>query len=292
LGQKTHVDLPQEVSGVMPSEEWKIRNFKQKWYAGETISVGIGQGAVAATPIQMMHAIGGIASDGHMVRPHIVAFDNLPSEARGRYKEVAAKYPDEETVPIDPANWEIITDAMAQVVEPQGTAPSAHVAGVDFAGKTGSAQTISNAARKILKGKEYNDNSWFVGLTPRRNPDIAICVLFEGGEHGKLAARLAAQVIRAFVGKKRRVLNNVAYAAPPGGAVKPAKSTIEKPAAEKSTEPAPVQAPAASLQKNTGVEMAGVWNANSDGDQLGAGKMNVTLDAKPKKIVKAAPGMD
>ena len=59
LGQKTGIDLPQEVSGVMPSEEWKIRNFKQKWYAGETISVGIGQGAVAATPIQMARAIGG-----------------------------------------------------------------------------------------------------------------------------------------------------------------------------------------------------------------------------------------
>ncbi len=57
MGQKTNVDLPQEASGVMPSEEWKIKNFKQKWYAGETISVGIGQGAIAATPIQLMRAI-------------------------------------------------------------------------------------------------------------------------------------------------------------------------------------------------------------------------------------------
>ena len=62
LGQKTGIDLPQEVSGVMPSEEWKIRNFKQKWYAGETISVGIGQGAVATTPMQLVRAIGAIAS--------------------------------------------------------------------------------------------------------------------------------------------------------------------------------------------------------------------------------------
>ena len=71
LGQKTGIDLPQEVSGVMPSEEWKIRNFKQKWYAGETISVGIGQGAVAVTPIQLARAIGGIASGGLLVRPHV-----------------------------------------------------------------------------------------------------------------------------------------------------------------------------------------------------------------------------
>src|SRR2546429_1578525 len=71
MGQKTGVDLPQEVSGVMPSEQWKIRNFKQKWYAGETISVGIGQGAVAVTPIQLARAIGGVASGGGLWRPPV-----------------------------------------------------------------------------------------------------------------------------------------------------------------------------------------------------------------------------
>src|SRR5438132_9597437 len=71
LGQKTGIDLPQEASGIMPSEEWKLRNYRQKWFAGETISVGIGQGAVAATPIQMMRAIGAIASGGRLVRPHL-----------------------------------------------------------------------------------------------------------------------------------------------------------------------------------------------------------------------------
>ena len=72
LGQRTGIDLPQEVSGVMPSEEWKIRNFKQKWYAGETISVGIGQGAVATTPIQLARALGAIASGGVVRRPHVI----------------------------------------------------------------------------------------------------------------------------------------------------------------------------------------------------------------------------
>src|SRR5208337_2110328 len=79
LGQKTGIDLPQEVTGVMPSEEWKIKNFKQKWYAGETISVGIGQGAVAATPIQMARAIGAIASGGLLVRPHVINPSDLPA---------------------------------------------------------------------------------------------------------------------------------------------------------------------------------------------------------------------
>src|ERR1700675_3861434 len=72
LGQKTGIDLPNEVSGVMPSEEWKIRNFKQKWFAGETISVGIGQGAIAITPVQLMRAVGAISMDGRMVVPHVI----------------------------------------------------------------------------------------------------------------------------------------------------------------------------------------------------------------------------
>src|ERR1700728_54306 len=78
LGEKTGIDLPNEVSGVMPSEEWKIRNFKQKWFAGETISVGIGQGAIEATPIQMARAIGAIASGGRLVRPHVANPADLP----------------------------------------------------------------------------------------------------------------------------------------------------------------------------------------------------------------------
>src|SRR5215471_13023012 len=141
LGQKTGIDLPQEVSGVMPSEEWKIRNFKQKWFAGETISVGIGQGAVATTPIQLARAIGGIASGGKLHRPHVAFHEQLPP---GNIVPIAQ---DDVTVQIDPKNWEIITDAMANVVSPLGTANSAHLQGIDFAGKTGSAQTISNALK-------------------------------------------------------------------------------------------------------------------------------------------------
>lgn len=288
LGQKTGVDLPQEVSGVMPSEEWKIRNFRQKWFAGETISVGIGQGAVATTPIQMARAIGAIAMDGRMERPHVVDFENLPANVVGHYKEIAARTPDETTVPIDPKNWEIITDAMAQVTDPVGTAPSAHIPGVDMAGKTGSAQTVSLATRaKFANKEEFAQNGWFVGFTPRRNPDIVVCVLFQGGEHGKLAARLAAQVVKAFVDKQRRVLNDYAYAAPPV----PAKT---KPASEREIRPAtpmaPVtgQSPAARLKTNQ-IEMAGFWG-NPGSDDLGSGRFNV-MDAKPSRRVAAAPGM-
>src|SRR5690349_15201598 len=202
LGQKTGIDLPQEVNGVMPSEEWKIRNFKQKWYAGETISVGIGQGAVAATPVQLARAIGAIASGGLLVRPHVTDPRDLPPGI-----VPASNVPDEVKIPIDPANWETITDAMAGVVNPGGTAALSHLQGIDFAGKTGSAQTISNAlkAKMGAAGKaNLKDNGWFAGVEPRRNPEIVVCTLLEEGEHGYLAARTAAQVIKAYVDEKNR----------------------------------------------------------------------------------------
>src|SRR5205085_1607968 len=111
LGQRTGVDLPQEASGVMPSEEWKIRNFHQKWFAGETISVGIGQGAVAVTPIQLARAIAAISSGGVLRRPHVAFPDLLPPN----YRQIM-DYGQETRIPIDPKNWEVITDAMANVV--------------------------------------------------------------------------------------------------------------------------------------------------------------------------------
>src|SRR5215475_6685818 len=207
LGQKTGIDLPNEVSGVMPSEEWKIRNFKQKWFAGETISVGIGQGAIAATPMQMARAIGAIASGVLLFRLHVTTPSDLPPNI------VPASPTTEKTnIPIDPKNWEIITDAMANVVNPGGTAALSHLQGIDFAGKTGSAQTISNTLKAKLgaAGKNFKDNGWFVGVEPRRNPEIVVCTLLEEGEHGYLAARTAATVIKAYVDKKQRIPAKVA----------------------------------------------------------------------------------
>jgi penicillin-binding protein 2 len=200
LGQKTGIDLPNEVAGVMPSEEWKIRNFKQKWFAGETISVGIGQGAIAVTPVQLLRAISAISMGGRMVVPHVASPDGLPPG----YVE-AAHLTDVKQIPIDADGWDYITDAMTKVLTPGGTAPSAAIPGIEIAGKTGSAQVVSLALRaKAKNDSEFAQNGWFVGFTPRRNPDIVVCVLFQGGEHGKLAARLATQVIKAYVEKQRR----------------------------------------------------------------------------------------
>src|SRR4051812_13251016 len=200
LGQKTGIDLPNEVAGVMPSEEWKIRNFKQKWFAGETISVGIGQGAIAITPVQLLRAISAISMGGKMVVPHVIN----PTEMPPGFVE-AGHYADVKNVSVDPAGWNFITDAMSRVLLPEGTAQSAHIPGIDIAGKTASAQIVSLATRARFKNSEaLAQNGWFVGFTPRRNPDIVVCVLFQGGEHGRLAARLATQVIKAYVEKRDR----------------------------------------------------------------------------------------
>ncbi len=256
LGQKTGIDLPQEVSGVMPSEEWKIKNFKQKWYAGETISVGIGQGAVATTPIQLARAVGAVTSGGVLVRPHVAFPDQFPPG----FKQVA-NYTDKTNIPLDEDNWMLITDALAQVVSPVGTAPSAALKGIDFAGKTGSAQTISNDLKKRLgnEGKHFKDNGWFVGVTPRRNPEIVVAVLLEEGEHGYYAARAASQVIKAYVEKQRTRETQVA------------------------------KANAAGKQ----AEVAAVWHEGDakQPDKMQAGRFTVSADDKAKPVT-AAPGVE
>jgi penicillin-binding protein 2 len=253
LGQKTGIDLPNEVSGVMPSEEWKIRNFKQKWFAGETISVGIGQGAVAITPVQLTRAIAAISMGGRMVVPHVVDPAGLPSG----YVETS-HVTETKNIPIDPVGWNFITDAMSRVLLPEGTAQSAHIPGIDIAGKTGSAQIVSLATRaKFKNSDDLAQNGWFVGFTPRRNPDVIVCVLFQGGEHGRLAARVATQVIKAYVDKQHRT---------------PQQKMVEKP------------------KGDSKVDMGALWTA-PDGDKLEGGRFVFDLPKKPLVAAVAAPGV-
>jgi penicillin-binding protein 2 len=250
LGQKTGVDLPQEAVGIMPSEEWKARNYKQKWFAGETISVGIGQGAVAVTPLQLGRAISGIASGGVLERPHVAFPDGLPSGL-----VPASDSPGETRIPLDPKNWEIITNAMADVTTNLGTAAAAHLEGIDFAGKTGTAQTISGTAKaKLANGKaRFKNNAWFVGVSPRRNPEIVVVVLWEGGEEGPLAAVVASKVIKAYVDKQRQ---------------QPAK--------------------VASDGQKQKVDVGAVWNLPGEGDDKLAGG-HFSLDGSEGRPLSAPP---
>ena len=212
IGVKTGIDLPDEAAGVMPSEAWKLKTQHDKWYAGETISVGIGQGAIEVTPLQLARAIGGIASGGVLRRPHVVFPDEMTAESLAA---IESTYPGSgaQTVPLTAANWEIITDDLANVTGPSGTAAEAHMAGVDFAGKTGTAQVMSHTAL-AASGKGHNTvpNAWFVGMAPRRNPDIVVAVLWEHGNWGNNSAKLAAQVVDAYVSKQRGKAGNLVVA--------------------------------------------------------------------------------
>jgi len=209
IGVKTGVDLPDEAAGIMPSEAWKMKTQHDKWYAGETISVGIGQGAIEATPLQLARAISGIASGGVLRRPHVVFDDELKPE---ELSAIESTYPGSgnKTIPLTPANWQLITDDLANVTGPSGTAAAAHMADVDFAGKTGTAQVMSHTALASSgKGHNTEPNAWFVGMAPRRNPDIVVAVLWEHGVWGQYSAKLAAQVIDAYVTKQRAKAGNL-----------------------------------------------------------------------------------
>jgi penicillin-binding protein 2 len=233
IGEKTGIDLPGEVSGVMPSEEWKLKTFHEKWYAGEVVSVGIGQGAVAISPVQLVRAIAGIASGGVLKRPHVVEPDQLTAEYR---QAISDSYPGsgDVTIPISPEIWETITDGMALTTS-SGTAAASHLENIDFAGKTGTAQVVNHSAgmKSLGKGAE-RANAWFVGIAPRRNPDIAVVVLVEhGGWGAEASAPLAARVIEAFVDKQRRLDNNLQEAKTPPAKVEVGAVWSEQPEGQK-----------------------------------------------------------
>jgi penicillin-binding protein 2 len=209
IGSKTGVDLPNEMAGIMPSTRWKMKNFHEKWYAGEVISVGIGQGAVAVTPIQLVRALSGIASDGHLVRPHVVEPGQLPAQYR---QALLDSFPGggDRQLQLGSETWMTVTEGMAQATTPglYHTAEGAHLEGIDFAGKTGTAQVVGGGDTHN-KGGAKTPNAWFVGMVPRRNPEIAVVVLQEHGDWGSGSAKLAAQIITAYVNKKRRQDGNL-----------------------------------------------------------------------------------
>ena len=203
LGRRTGIDLPSEAEGLVPSTRWKIRTTRKRWFAGETISVAIGQGALTVTPLQLAHAIGGMALGGEWHQPHL--FRQVAGEARAARKEPRR-------VKLDPANVARVLNGMSAVVNvPGGTAPNARLADVEVCGKTGTAQIVSNklaqarreAIRRGADQQEFTDNAWFVGLAPREHPEIVVVALFEGGLHGDRAAPIARDVIKAYFDKKK-----------------------------------------------------------------------------------------
>jgi penicillin-binding protein 2 len=201
LGEKTGIDLPNETQGLVPSPEWKRERFKEKWYAGETISVSIGQGAVALTPVSMAVYISTIANGGTRLTPHLL---KAVDDGTG-WKDVPPPAP-RSTVRLKPETIQAIREGLWMVVNGTGTGGRAKIPGRDVSGKTGTAQVISLEGGRAAKGrsdKDLRDNGWFVFFAPRDHPQIAGVVFVEHGGHGgTTAAPIAKHVLETFFAKQ------------------------------------------------------------------------------------------
>jgi len=215
LGHRTGIDLPSEETGLVPSEEWAQRVYHRKWYAGETISVSVGQGAVTTTPIQLARMIASVASGGLLVQPHLLK--NFPNPRQDHFNI------SEDTV-------EKVTQGMFGVVNEGGTAAGAKLQNIEFCGKSGSAQVIGYDVRNRMgKQREFKDNAWFVGYAPRRNPEIVVAVLVQGGEHGgAVAGPIARDVVKAYYDKKNARMQQTASSDSPdrAAASRPLVATV------------------------------------------------------------------
>jgi penicillin-binding protein 2 len=192
LGRRTGIDLPSEEPGLMPSEDWVQRVFHRKWYPGETVSVAVGQGAVTTTPLQLARMIGGIASGGIFMQPHMLK--DAPNVGEDRFH-------------LSDSTVEKITDDMYGVINKGGTGAALKLQDIEFSGKSGTAQVIGYSTRdRVGKQKKFLDNAWFVGYAPRRNPEIVVSVLVqESGKHGgEAAGPVVRDIIKAYYDKKSK----------------------------------------------------------------------------------------
>jgi penicillin-binding protein 2 len=190
LGARTGIDLPSEDPGLIPTPAWVESVFKHPWYAGETISVAIGQGAVAVTPMQLAYALGGIASGGVFYRPHLAFSKDLPARYEASDESV-------ERFPLKPQTVAALTNGMYGVVNEGGTGAGARCPGLDIAGKTGTAQVVSAKLQNLAPG-EYRNNAWFVGFWPSNHPKIVVAALVMHGSHSSIATPMVRNVIEAY----------------------------------------------------------------------------------------------
>lgn len=191
IGQKVSLDMFEESAGLMPSRDWKRATRRQAWFPGETLILGIGQGYMQSTPLQLAQATALIASKGKWIRPHLAkTIEGVPPVDPNPMPDIVLR---------DPSNWAKVNHGMQQVVH--GARGTARVAGVGaqylIAGKSGTAQVVA-----IKQGEKYDrskvqerhrDHALFVGFAPANNPQITVSVMIENGEAG---SRVASPVVR------------------------------------------------------------------------------------------------
>ena len=198
LGEINGIDLPNELPGLVPSEEWKLRVKKEKWYPGETISVAIGQGQVNVTPLSLAVMMMTVANGGTRYTPHL-----LKEIKRNDGWEPVTPPEPRSVVRMKPSTVKALHDGLWLAVNGAGTAGRARIEGRDVSGKTGTAQpnmSLENQ-RRLAGRREARDHGWFVFMAPRDNPVLAGAIFAEHAEHGYYGASIAKHVVETYYAK-------------------------------------------------------------------------------------------
>lgn len=199
FGRKSEFDIKGEIEGLLPTPEWKKRRFKQPWYPGETVIVGIGQGYTLVTPLQLAQATAILANNGVAMRPHLVT--EIQDPISGQSQKIPHKILDR--VQLNPNNVEIVKRGMVDVTMPGGTAASVGAnAGYTIAAKTGTAQVIgikqNEKYNESAINERYRDHALFIAYAPADDPTIALAVIVENGGHGGSAAGPIARKVMDY----------------------------------------------------------------------------------------------
>ncbi len=219
FGARTGIDIEGELAGLAPSQEWKWQRFKQKWYAGDTVSVGIGQGYMLATPLQLAAATATIANNGVPVHPRLLkAVQDSKTQERRDLAPAAAK----DAVAVKPEYIALVRAAMVDVTRPGGTAAATGAgAGYSIAAKTGTAQVIGMKQGEKYDEKRMKQEHWdhalFIAFAPADDPKLALAILVENGRHGgSTAGPIAREVFDYYLRGKKPVRKELPKpAAPP-----------------------------------------------------------------------------
>ncbi|MDP2828419.1 MAG: penicillin-binding protein 2 [Sulfuricellaceae bacterium] len=209
FGSKSGIDIEGEQPGVLPSQAWKMKRFKQKWFTGDTVSVGIGQGYNLVTPLQLAVATAALANKGQLMRPRLV--QRIQDSKTGQIRVLAPEMRD--NYEPKPENLERVIAAMVDVARPGGTAGRA-AAGAEYsiAGKTGTAQVVAiKQGQKYVESlvaERHRDHALFIAFAPAENPRIALAILVENGGHGGSTAAPIARTVMDYylLGKRPKVI--------------------------------------------------------------------------------------
>jgi len=189
IGRQTGIDLPGETTGILPTPNWKLRNFKEEWYPGDTVNMAIGQGFLEASPIQMLKVVSAVANGGDLYKPYLVA------DERDAHNHVARRFGPvlQGHVPLSDDDLQVIRQGMLGAIEsPYGTANNVLIPGFRYAGKTGTAENVSTP-----DNPSGRNHAWFVCYAPYDHPQIAVVVFME--KSGNFGAVNAAPVAQAIV---------------------------------------------------------------------------------------------